>query len=190
MVPPAVPIATLPASKLGTTRAVGNFSAGPACLPEDIMFKAQMEFCNFGGTGMSIMDMSHRDAGGPVQNIISDATTNIRTLLAVPSNFKILWKQKGAHGQFSAVPLNLLGEKLRLVSFPQDFGQNERIMNPLNMEIIAKLMMKKWIATLIFRQSKNGIFRNNRRMFTYVQTKQSTVSSFLMILFFPTVFHL
>lgn len=58
--------------------------------------------------------MSHRDAGGPVQNIISNAADRIRSMLQVPSNFHIIFMQGGAHGQFSAVPLNLLGDKTQV----------------------------------------------------------------------------
>jgi len=111
MVPPAVPTSNQPASKHGSVRAIGNFSAGPACLPIDVLLKAQMEFTNFAGSGMSIMEMSHRDVAGPVQNVIYSATENIRALLSVPTNYKVLWMQGGAHGQFSALPLNLLGKK-------------------------------------------------------------------------------
>lgn len=95
----------------GSDRAIGNFSAGPACLPEDVMRRAQMEFTNYGGSGMSMMEMSHRDSGGPVQNAIWGATENVRTLLNVPSNYHIIFMQGGAHGQFAALPLNLMGDK-------------------------------------------------------------------------------
>lgn len=58
-----------------------------------------------------MMEMSHRDAGGPVQNAIASAADKLRTLLNVPSNYHIIFMQGGAHGQFAAVPLNLLGSK-------------------------------------------------------------------------------
>lgn len=95
-------------------RALGNFSAGPACLSDEVMTKAQAEFCNKDGTGMSIMEMSHRDAGGPVQNVIAGAANKIRSMLQVPNNYHVLFMQGGAHGQFAAVPLNLLGDKTQV----------------------------------------------------------------------------
>lgn len=70
-----------------------------------------MEFTNYGGSGMSMMEMSHRDAGGPVQNAIWGATENVRKLLEVPDNYHIIFMQGGAHGQFAALPLNLMGDK-------------------------------------------------------------------------------
>ncbi len=99
---------------LGTAtsdRAIGNFSAGPACLSERVMRKAADEFVNYNGSGMSIMEMSHRDAGGPVQNAIQGATDKLRQLLNVPSNYHIIFMQGGAHGQFAAIALNLLGDR-------------------------------------------------------------------------------
>lgn len=92
-------------------RAIGNFSAGPACLSDKVMRQAQIEFCNKDETGMGIMEMSHRDAGGPVQNCISGAAESLRTLLDIPENYHIIFMQGGAHGQFAAVAMNLLGGK-------------------------------------------------------------------------------
>eukprot|EP00172_Hildenbrandia_rubra_P002760 Plantae.Rhodophyta-Hildenbrandia_rubra.ctg3868.p1 GENE.Plantae.Rhodophyta-Hildenbrandia_rubra.ctg3868~~Plantae.Rhodophyta-Hildenbrandia_rubra.ctg3868.p1 ORF type:complete len:403 (+),score=57.00 Plantae.Rhodophyta-Hildenbrandia_rubra.ctg3868:494-1702(+) len=95
----------------GSYRASGNFSAGPSCLASTVMYKAASEFTSYNGTGMGIMEMSHRDTGGPVQNAIADATNMLRELLDVPRNYHILFMQGGAHGQFAAVPLNLCGPK-------------------------------------------------------------------------------
>eukprot|EP00892_Ulva_mutabilis_P010776 jgi/Ulvmu1/8070/UM004_0307.1 len=86
-----------------------NFCAGPAMLDSDAMLNMWKSFCDFQGTGVSLIEMSQRDKGGPVQTIISAAVENIRTLLSVPDNYKILLFQGGAHGQFAAVPLNLCG---------------------------------------------------------------------------------
>eukprot|EP00178_Gracilaria_changii_P000019 TRINITY_DN0_c1_g5_i2.p1 TRINITY_DN0_c1_g5~~TRINITY_DN0_c1_g5_i2.p1 ORF type:complete len:426 (-),score=100.55 TRINITY_DN0_c1_g5_i2:728-1897(-) len=102
---------SVPQHPLAADRAVGNFSAGPACLTDWVMRTAAAEFCNKDDTGMGIMEMSHRDAGGPVQNAISSATDKLRVMLDVPSNYHILFLQGGAHGQFAAVALNLLGDK-------------------------------------------------------------------------------
>mmetsp|Transcript_92941 Transcript_92941/g.262965 ORF Transcript_92941/g.262965 Transcript_92941/m.262965 type:complete len:444 (-) Transcript_92941:111-1442(-) len=88
-----------------------NFSAGPGALPEELLLHVAAQLADFEGTGLSIMEMSHRDAGGPVQRMIQDATFAVRTILEVPASYDIIWQQGGAHGQFAAVPLNLLGER-------------------------------------------------------------------------------
>lgn len=84
---------------------VYNFAAGPACLPEDVLKKAQAEFLVYQESGMNVMEMSHRskDFG----QIISEAEADLRTLLKIPENYKVLFLQGGASTQFAAVPLNL-----------------------------------------------------------------------------------
>ena len=87
---------------------VFNFSAGPACLPLDVLEKAQDELLNWGGSGMSVMEMSHR--GKEFDSIIKKAESDLRTLLAIPDNYRVLFLQGGASTQFSAIPLNLTAE--------------------------------------------------------------------------------
>ncbi|MBQ7011271.1 MAG: 3-phosphoserine/phosphohydroxythreonine transaminase, partial [Clostridia bacterium] len=85
---------------------VYNFSAGPSMLPLPVLEQAQKELICYGESGMSVMEMSHRS---PVyEEIIKAAEQDLRTLLNVPENYKILFMQGGASGQFAAVPLNLL----------------------------------------------------------------------------------
>jgi len=67
-----------------------NFCAGPAMLDSDAMLNMWKSFCDFQGTGVSLIEMSQRDKGGPVQTIIAAAVENIRSLLSVPDNYKIL----------------------------------------------------------------------------------------------------
>jgi phosphoserine aminotransferase len=86
---------------------VHNFSAGPAALPEAVLAQAQAEMLDWEGAGMSVMEMSHR--GREFGQIISEAEADLRTLLAVPENYRILFLQGGATLQFSAIPLNLMG---------------------------------------------------------------------------------
>lgn len=86
-----------------------NFCAGPAMLDSDAMATMWRDFCSWQGSGVSLIEMSQRDKGGPVQTMIADAVGNIRKLLSVPDNYKILLFQGGAHGQFAACPLNLTG---------------------------------------------------------------------------------
>ncbi|MBA6224873.1 3-phosphoserine/phosphohydroxythreonine transaminase [Colwellia sp. MB02u-18] len=87
---------------------VYNFCAGPAMLPVDVMNKAQSEFLNFADTGSSVMELSHRSKEFLV--VAGQAEANLRKLMAIPENYKVLFCHGGGRGQFSAVALNLLGE--------------------------------------------------------------------------------
>jgi phosphoserine aminotransferase len=84
---------------------VFNFSAGPATLPEPVLEIAQKELLDFRGTGMSVMEISHRS--GAFTEVIEKAEADLRTLMNIPENYKILFLQGGASSQFSMVPLNL-----------------------------------------------------------------------------------
>ncbi|NLR73990.1 3-phosphoserine/phosphohydroxythreonine transaminase [Leeia aquatica] len=84
-----------------------NFSAGPAMLPRVVLEQAQAELLDWHGSGMSVMEMSHR--GGEFQQIIDEAIADLRELMAIPDNYQVLFMQGGGQGQFSAVPLNLIG---------------------------------------------------------------------------------
>ncbi len=85
---------------------VFNFSAGPAAIPLEVLTKAQEELLDFRGTGMSVMEMSHR--GKVFMEVAAEAEGDFRELLAIPVNYKILFLQGGGKGEFSLVPLNLL----------------------------------------------------------------------------------
>lgn len=85
-----------------------NFSAGPAVLPEEVLQQAREELLDWHGSGMSVMEMSHR--GEEFMSIAAEAEADLRQLLAVPSNYKVLFMQGGATAQFALVPMNLLGE--------------------------------------------------------------------------------
>ena len=87
---------------------VYNFCAGPAMLPVDVMKTAQKEFLNFADTGSSVMELSHRS--NQFIAVAEQAEANLRTLMAIPDNYKVLFCHGGGRGQFSAVALNLLGE--------------------------------------------------------------------------------
>jgi len=86
-----------------------NFSAGPAILPEEVLKKAGEEALDWHGSGMSVMEMSHR--GKEFISIAAQAEADLRSLMNVPANYKILFLQGGATGQFAAVPMNLLRGK-------------------------------------------------------------------------------
>lgn len=85
-----------------------NFSAGPAVLPEPVLRQAAEEMLDWQGSGMSVMEMSHR--GKEFVAIAAQAEQDVRDLLAVPDSYKVLFLQGGATGQFAAVPMNLLGD--------------------------------------------------------------------------------
>ena len=88
---------------------VYNFSAGPAVLPEEVLRQAAAEMLDYDGTGMSVMEMSHRSK--PFANIIETAEADLRELLQIPDNYQVLFLQGGATQQFAAVPMNLMQNK-------------------------------------------------------------------------------
>ena len=89
---------------------VYNFSAGPAVLPEEVLKEAAAEMLDYQGTGMSVMEMSHRSKA--YQRIIDEAEADLRDLLNIPENYKVLFLQGGAHLQFAMVPMNLMKNKV------------------------------------------------------------------------------
>ena len=88
---------------------VFNFAAGPATLAESVLTQVRDELLDWRGSGMSVMEMSHRDK--PFMSIAAEAEKDLRELLGVPGNYKVLFLQGGATTQFSAVPMNLLRGK-------------------------------------------------------------------------------
>ena len=89
---------------------VYNFSAGPAVLPEEVLAEASAEMLDYRGTGMSVMEMSHRSKA--YQTIIDEAESDLRGLLHIPDNYKVLFLQGGASQQFAMVPMNLMKNKV------------------------------------------------------------------------------
>jgi len=89
---------------------VYNFSAGPAVLPEEVLKTAQAQMLEYGDSGMSVMEMSHRSKD--FQNIIDTAEADLRELLDIPSNYKVLFLQGGASTQFAMIPMNLMRNKV------------------------------------------------------------------------------
>ena len=88
---------------------VFNFSAGPAVLPEAVLARAAAEMLDYGGTGTSVMEMSHRSKA--FIDIHARAESDLRELLSIPQNYKVLFMQGGAAGQFGIIPMNLLNGK-------------------------------------------------------------------------------
>ena len=89
---------------------VYNFAAGPAVLPEEVLKEAADEMLDYNGTGMSVMEMSHRSKDFEV--IIQDAERNLRELMSIPNNYKVLFLQGGASMQFAMVPMNLMKNRV------------------------------------------------------------------------------
>ena len=88
---------------------VYNFSAGPAVLPEEVLREAADEMMDYKGCGMSVMEMSHRSK--VYDTIIKEAEADLRELMNIPDNYKVLFLQGGASQQFAAVPMNLMKNK-------------------------------------------------------------------------------
>ena len=85
---------------------VYNFSAGPSMLPVEVLQEAADEMLDYNGTGMSVMEMSHRSKA--FEEIIESAEQDLRDLMNIPDNYKVLFLQGGASQQFSAIPMNLM----------------------------------------------------------------------------------
>ena len=89
---------------------VYNFSAGPAVLPEEVLKEAAEEMMDYRGCGMSVMEMSHRSK--TYQTIIDEAEADLRELIGIPDNYKVLFLQGGASQQFAMIPMNLMKNKV------------------------------------------------------------------------------
>ena len=89
---------------------VYNFSAGPAVLPEEVLQEAAAEMMDYRGTGMSVMEMSHRSKA--YQQIIDEAEADLRQLMNIPENYKVLFLQGGASQQFAMIPMNLMKNRV------------------------------------------------------------------------------
>jgi phosphoserine aminotransferase len=86
-----------------------NFSAGPAVLPKEVLSQARDEMLDWHGSGMSVMEMSHR--GKEYMGIQAEAEADLRELMGIPANYKVLFLQGGASTQFAMIPMNLLRAK-------------------------------------------------------------------------------
>lgn len=89
---------------------VYNFSAGPAVLPEAVLKEATEEMLDYNGTGMSVMEMSHRSKA--FEEIITDAEKVLRELMNIPDNYRILFLQGGGSQQFAMIPMNLMKNRV------------------------------------------------------------------------------
>ena len=127
---------------------VFNFAAGPATLPAKVVKQAQEELFNWRGSGMSVMEMSHR--GKEFMGIIQKAERDFRELLKVPDNYAVLFLQGGASTQFSAIPLNLCG--------PEDVA--DYIVTGTALSALGSCWSEKFslhVATCVFASVSNGL---------------------------------
>jgi phosphoserine aminotransferase len=93
-----------------TMARVFNFSAGPAVLPEEVLREAAAEMLDYNGTGMSVMEMSHRSKA--FEEIIAEAEKDLRVLMNIPDNYKVLFLQGGGSQQFAMIPMNLMKNRV------------------------------------------------------------------------------
>ena len=126
---------------------VYNFSAGPGVLPEPVLEEAAREMMDYRGTGMSVMEMSHRYK--PYQRIIDEAEADLRTLMGIPDNYKVLFLQGGASQQFAMVPMNLMRNRVADYIITGQFSK------------------KAWKEAQLFGQA-NAVASSAERNFTYI----------------------
>ena len=126
---------------------VYNFSAGPAVLPEAVLQSAAAEMLDYQGSGMSVMEMSHRSK--TYQKIIDTAEADLRTLMGIPDNYKVLFLQGGASQQFAMIPMNLM--KNRVADFI----------------ITGQWAKKAWQEAAIYGQA-NAIASSADKTFSYI----------------------
>ena len=124
-----------------------NFSAGPAMMPEPVLEEIRDEMMNYRGSGMCVMEMSHRS---PVfQQIIDEAEQDLRDLMGIPDNYKVLFIQGGATLQFSMIPMNLIGKTGTLV-----------LTAPLT-QLLQKLILEKLLKDHIGSRQRGKRSENN-----------------------------
>lgn len=126
---------------------VYNFSAGPAVLPEPVLMEAAAEMLDYQGTGMSVMEMSHRSK--PYQKIIDEAEADLRKLMGIPDNYKVLFMQGGASQQFAMVPMNLMRNRVADYIITGQFAK------------------KAWKEAQLFGQA-NAVASSADKNFTYI----------------------
>ena len=126
---------------------VYNFSAGPAVLPEEVLQEAADEMLDYRGTGMSVMEMSHRSKA--YDTIIKEAEADLRELMNIPDNYKVLFLQGGASQQFAMIPMNLM--KNRVADY-----------------IITGQWAKKAFKEAQLYGKANAIASSEDKMFTYI----------------------
>ena len=150
---------------------VYNFSAGPAVLPEEVLKEVAEEMMDYQGTGMSVMEMSHRSAD--FQKIIDEAEQDLRDLMKIPDNYKVLFLQGGASQQFAAIPMNLMENKVADY-IVQDSGQRKHTRKHRNMEKQTRSLLPRIRLSPIFLTAATFRSARMQTMYTFAKTTQST----------------
>ena len=120
---------------------VYNFSAGPAVLPEEVLKEVADEMMDYNGTGMSVMEMSHRSAA--FQEIIDTAEKDLRELMNIPDNYKVLFLQGGASQQFAMIPMNLMKNKVAdYIEDKRPIGADVKVSAAIALEITITASVK------------------------------------------------
>ena len=146
---------------------VYNFSAGPAVLPEEVLKEAADEMLDYQGTGMSVMEMSHRSAA--YDKIIKDAEQDLRDLMDIPDNYKVLFLLGGASQQFAMIPMNLMKNGVADYIVTGQW-QRKLIMRLANMEKQLKLLLLRMRHFPIFRIVPTFRLMRMQIMFIFVRT--------------------
>lgn len=154
-----------------------NFSAGPAVLPKEVLKQARDEMLDWHGSGMSVMEMSHR--GKEFMAIAEETEHDLRELAGIPQNYTVLFLQGGASSQFAMVPLNLLHDKKRpTISTPVN-GQLKPLKKQRNTVPSMLPHHHRMLILPMSRHKTNGIWTLKLRIFTTPATKPSAVSNLI-----------
>ena len=150
---------------------VYNFSAGPAVLPEEVLKEVADEMMDYNGTGMSVMEMSHRSAA--FQEIIDTAEKDLRELMNIPDNYKVLFLQGGASQQFAMIPMNLMKNKVADYIVTGQWAK-KLIRKLRNTEKQTRSHLLKIKPSAISRTAVICRSARMQTMYTFAKTRQST----------------
>jgi phosphoserine aminotransferase len=153
---------------------VYNFSPGPAMLPEPVLRRAQAELLDWQGSGMSVMEVSHR--GTAFIEFAAQSEKTLRELLGVPANYKVLFLQGGATLQFAAVPLNLAPADA-VVDYVVTGNWGEKAVSEAARYVRVNVAAKP-ASSLRFQIRALGTYRQMQRICTTPPMKPCTASSF------------
>ena len=154
---------------------VYNFSAGPAVLPEEVLKEVADEMMDYNGTGMSVMEMSHRSAA--FQEIIDTAEKDLRELMNIPDNYKVLFLQGGASQQFAMIPMNLMKKQGRRLYRNRTVGKKRLIRKLRNTEKQTRSPLLKIKPSAISRTAVICRSARMQTMYTSVRTTPFTAQN-------------
>ncbi len=149
-----------------------NFSAGPAMMPEPVLEEIRDEMMNYRGSGMCVMEMSHRSK--VFQQIIDEADADLRDLMGIPDNYKVLFIQGGATLQFAAIPWNLM-KNGKAVYIDTGAGSKGHQRKPRSTARSSLPLPPRIRTTATFPTAPISIFPMTPTTFTSARTRPSTV---------------